>query len=555
MLETRFLTVPIASLVSLVFALGLLGGCGGDNAGSPAPAAQIGGPSGADLAADQTLRIGNGAEPQTLDPHRAEGIPSSNILRNLYEGLIDEAPDGTIVPGVAKRWEVSADGLVYTFHLRDDARWSNGDPVTAADFEFSLRRSVDPVTLSNYSSILEPIENATAIIEGKKPPTELGVEAIDATTLVIRLNDPTPYLPGLLTHSSTYPVHRASVEQYGNKFSRPGRLISNGAYQLEEWVVQSHIKLIRNKNYWNNMKSVIDTVYFYPTENLNAELKQFRADELDITDVVPYQQLKWIRENLADELMVAPWLGSYYYGLNVAREPFKDNLSLRRALALAIDRSIITERITGAGEIPAYNWVPPVTGYKPAVLEWADWSQAEREAEAQRLYTQAGYSIDQPLSVELLYNTQENHKRIASAIASMWKKTLGVKTVLINQEWKVFLSTRTSGEETQIFRGGWIGDYNDAFTFSQLLYSENEMNHAGYVSPQYDALIERSAREIDPEVRADILRQAEQILLEDMPIIPIYFYVSKHLVKKWVVGRQANIMDHHSVKNLHILKH
>jgi len=554
-LPHRFPGSSAVRFACLAVGIVLLGGCGGDEAGSLATAVEIGGPSGTERAADQTLHVGNGAEPQTLDPHRAEGVPASNILRDLYEGLTIEAPDGSVVPGVAKRWDVSADGRTYTFYLRDDARWSNGDPVTAADFEFGLRRSVDPATLSHYSTILEPIENAAAIINGEKPPEALGVEALDAFTLVIRLTGPTAYLPGLLNHSTTYPVHRQSAEQYGNQFAREGRLIGNGAYKLDEWVVQSHIKLVRNEYYRDNAGTMIDSVYYYPIENQDAELKRFRADELDITNEIPYQQLKWIRENLADQLIVSPYLGSYYFGFNVTREPFRDNVKLRRALSLAIDRNIITDRITDAGEMPAYGWVPPVTGYTPVAPAWAGWSQAERNAEAQRLYRDAGYSVDQPLTVELLYNTSANHKRISIAIASMWKKTLGIKTRLLNQEWKVFLETRRRKETTQVFRAGWIGDYNDAFTFSQMMHSANEMNHAGYKSPPYDRLIERAAGESDQVVRAGMLEQAESILLKDAPIIPIYFYVSKHLIKNWVGGRQPNIMDHHYTKNLYILKH
>lgn len=553
MLRRRYPASFTARLAILTAVFVLFGGCGGNETGPEV--VEIGGPSGTELAADQTLYVGNGAGPQTLDPHRAEGVPSSNILRDLFEGLALEAPDGAVIPGVAKHWDISADGRVYTFHLRDDARWSNGDMVTAEDFEFSFRRSVNPATMSHYSSILEPIENAAAIISGEMAPEKLGVEALDDLTFVIRLNRPTAYLPGLLTHSTTYPVHRASVEKYGNRFAREGRLISNGAYKLNEWVVQSHIKLVRNEHYRDNASTIIDSVYYYPIENPDAELKRFRADELDITEEIPYQQLKWIRENFADELVISPYLGSYYFGFNVTREPFRGNVNLRHALSLAIDRDIITSRITDAGEIPAYGWVPPVVDYKPFVPEWAGWTQAERDAEARRLYAKAGYSVDKPLIVEVLYNTSENHKRLSVAIASMWKKTLGVETKLFNQEWKVFLETRRLKEITQVFRGGWIGDYNDAFTFSQLMYSVNEMNHPGYASSRYDDLIERAAGERDPEVRADILAQAEQVLLEDMPIIPIYFYVSKHLIKKWVGGRQPNIMDHHYTKNFYILKH
>ena len=542
-------TVIIASVI--------IGACGGspDDRDGAGRHGQIGGPSGTELAANQVIHMGNGADPQTLDPHRAEGVPSSNILRNLFEGLTLEAPNGDVIPGAAKSWDISEDGLVYTFHLRADGRWSNGDPVTAADFEYGLRRSVDPKTLSHYASILGPIKNAEEIILGQLPPEELGVEAIDDLTLVIRLNGPTPYLPGLLNHNVAYAVHAGNVEEHAGRFARPGNLVGNGAYILDEWVVQDHIKLIRNRNYRDDAKTHIEAAYFYATENQDAELKRFRAGEFDITEQVPYQQLRWIRENLGDDLVIAPYLGSYYFGYNVTRPPFKDNLSLRKALAMAIDREIITERITGAGEIPAYGWVPPVVGYQGQRVEWATWTQEERNAEARRLYAEAGYSKDNPLEVEILYNTNENHKRLSVAIAAMWSQTLGVETSLVNEEWKVFLETRRRRETTEVFRAGWIGDYNDAFTFSQLRYSKNEMNNSGYANPAYDALLERAAMEGDPVERAKIMEESERLLLADLPVIPIYFYVSKHLIKPWVGGHQSNIMDHHHLKDLYILKH
>ena len=548
-----------AAILIALFAGSLsLGSCGGDREGPGSTATlapKIGGVSGQELAEKQELHKGNGSEPQTLDPHRAEGVPSANILRDLFEGLTSETPDGAVIPGVAKSWQVSDDGTVYTFQLRTDSRWSNGDPVTAFDFEYSLRRSVDPATLSHYSSILYPIENAEAIISGQRPAADLGVEALDDHTLEIRLNGPTPYLPGLLNHSTTYPVHRGNVETDGSRFARPGNLISNGAYQLEEWVVQSHIRLTRNEHYWNDADTDINTVVFYPIENQDSELKRYRADEIDITEALPYSQLTWIRENLADDLVVAPYLGSYYFGYNVTRQPFKDDGKLRQALALAIDRDIITQRITGAGEIPAYGWVPPVVDYEQQQPEWARWTQEERNELARQLYHEAGYSKDNPLQVQILYNTNENHKRLSVAIASMWKQVLGVKTSLANQEWKVFLETRRRKEDTEVFRGGWIGDYNDAFTFSQLMYSINEMNHSGYANAHYDELLELAAREHDTRKRAGFMQEAERILLEDMPIIPVYFYVSRHLVKPWVGGYQTNIMDHHYSKNFFILKH
>ncbi len=532
-----------------------LAGCGNSSPGSADPdSGPVGGATGTERAAQQVLHLGNGADPQTLDPHRVQGVPGSNILRDLFEGLVGEAPDGSLVPGAARSWTVSEDGRVYTFRIRENGRWSNGDPVTAKDFEFGLRRSVDPATLSLYSSILFPIENAEAVANGELPPDALGVEAVDDHTLVIRLRAPTPYLPGLLTHSSTYPVHRPSLEQYGAGFARAGRLVGNGPYRLVEWAVQSHIRLQRNEYYRDNDRIEIDEVWYYPTENQDVELKRYRAGELDITENIPYQQLGWIRENLGQQLKIAPYLGSYYYGFNLTRPPFKGNPKLRTALAMAIDRDIITEKVTGAGEIPAYGWVPPVAGYEGQQPDWASWTQAQRNERARQLYSQAGYSKANPLTVELLYNTQENHKRIAVAIAAMWKQTLGVRTKLLNQEWKVFLSTRAN-KDTQIFRAGWIGDYNDAYSFAQLMHSTNEQNDSGYRSAEYDALLDRAAMEADPVRRAELMQQAEQVLLRDLPIIPIYFYVSKHLVKPWVGGFVLNVMDHHQSKHLYILAH
>ncbi len=508
------------------------------------------------LADKQILHRGNGAEVQTLDPHKAEGVPSSNILRDLYEGLTIEAPDGTVIPGTAESWTISDDGRIYTFKIRHNARWSNGDPVTAEDFVYGLRRSVDPATGSQYSQILAPILNAEDVIAGKKPVPSLGVKALDSHTLEITLKAATPYFLGLLNHSSTYPVHRASVEKYGGQFSRPGKLVSNGAYVLKEWVVQSHITLIRNPNYWDNANTIIDKVIYYPIEDQSTELKRYRAGEIDRTEDIPIQQFRWIKKNLASELHVAPYLGSYYFGFNLTKPPFKDNLKLRRALSMAIDRRIITEKITGIGEKPLYSWVPPgINGYTHAELDYAHWPQKKRIAQARKLYQQAGYSRANPLTVEIRYNTSENHKKIAIAIAAMWKQVLGVKTRLVNEEWKVFLENRKQKQVTQVFRAGWIGDYNDPYTFMELLHSKHGINDSGYNNPEYDALLKQAAFETDPKKRFEIMHKAEGILLHDHPIMPIYSYVSKHLIKPWVGNYQPNVLDHNYSKDLYIIKH
>ena len=510
---------------------------------------------GQELAEEQILHKGNGAEVQTLGPHKAEGVPSSNVLRDLYEGLTSEAPTGEVIPGAAESWTLSDDGLVYTFKLRPNAKWSNGDPITAVDFEYGLKRSVNPATLSKYAYILAPIKNAEAISAGDADPETLGAKALDARTLEISLKAPTPYFLGLLNHSSTSPVHKASVEEHGDKFSRPGKMISNGAYYLTEWVPQSLMKLVRNEHYWDNVNTTIDTVYYYPIEDQSTGLKRFRANELDFTYELPYKQLTWIKENLGDELVISPYLGVYYFGFNLTQPPFKDNFNLRKALTLAIDRDVITQKVTGAGEISAYNFVPPVNNYTGQKPDWASWTQAERLAEAKRLYTEAGYSKEKPLTISIHYNTHENHKTISTAISAMWKQSLGVNVELLNQEWKVFLETRKQKADTQVFRAGWIGDYNDPYTFSELMLSNSGLNDSAYYRDEYDAILAKASVEAYLQKRRLLLEEAERMVMSELPIMPIYHYVTKRVVKKHVGGFHPNIMDHHFTKDLFIIKH
>ena len=514
----------------------------------------IGGESGSELATDQIFRRNNGAEPGTLDPHRAEGVTASNVLRDIFEGLVSETANGEYIPGAAESWVISDDGKVYTFQIRSEARWSNGDPVTAEDFVFSLRRSVDPETLSNYSSMLYPIKNARGVVRGEIPTEELGVTALGPNVLQINLEESTPYFIGLLSHSITYPVHPPSVKLHGSQFTRPENLVSNGAFVLSEWKVQDYILVSRNKKYWGDVNTTLEQVFFYPLDNANSTLTRYRANELDFTDTVPSEQLPWIKDCLAAELHVSPYFGSYYYGFNMEKEPFKGNKPLRHALAMAIDRTVITELVLGAGQIPAFTFIPPVKDYAGTPPEWAIWTQEDRDNKAKELYREAGYDDSNPLSIEVVYNTSENHKRVALAIASMWKQTLGVETSLRNQEWKVFLETRRLKEDTEIFRGGWIGDYDDPYTFSELLHSENEMNHSGFADENYDALLKSASEKSAGAERLRDLQDAESLMLETMPVIPLYFYVSQHLIKPWIVGLEGNALDHHQSKYIKVLR-
>ena len=507
------------------------------------------------LAEVQVLHRGNTEEPQTLDPHLAEGVPSANILRDLFEGLTSTAPDGRIVPGAAIHWDISRDGLTYTFFLDPDGRWSNGDPVTAEDFVWSWRRVVDPRTAATYGRMLAPVVNAEAVFAGRLAPEELGVTALNATTFQVQLAAPTPYFLGLLTHPTTYPVHRASFEAHGSRHVRPGNLISNGAFRLTDWQVRSRIEVERNPYFRDAEAVIIERVVFYPFEDESTEFNRFRAGDLHWTHRVPSGQFRWLERNMPEALHVAPWFGTYFFTFNVTREPFRNNTQLRQALNLAINRDIITQRVTRFGEIPTFNLVPAgLPDYEPPVPEHAGWTQEEREAEAQRLFLQAGFSDSQPLTIELRYNTSENHRKIAVAVAAMWREVLGVRTRLINEEFRVFLQNRAQRRITQVFRGGWIGDYQDAFTFLEIFHSEHGRNDAGYNNPRFDRLLEQIAAERIPSRRRNLMAEAERMLLADHVIIPVFTYVSKRLVDPRLAGWEENIMDQHLSRHMFLLR-
>ncbi len=507
------------------------------------------------LAQDQELHRDNGEEPQTLDPHLAEGLPAAHILRDLFEGLTAESPEGRIVPGAAIRWNISRDGKTYTFYLRRDAYWSNGDPVTANDFVFGLRRSADPATGSKYAQVLLPIENAPEVLSGELPPDQLGVTAMDEFTLQISMRDPTPYFLALLSHSSTYPVHTANVQEHGSAFSRPGNLVSNGAYVLNEWVIRSRISLVKNKNYWNADNVALEKVNYYPFEDRSTALKRFRAGKLHWTSEVPNNQFKWLQKHYPDELVISPWLGSYYFGFNLEREPFIENPGLRMALMLALDRELLTDKVTQFGELPSFTLVPPgIRDYVSPVPEWAEWTQAEREEEARRLYSMAGYSEDNPLRFEIRYTAGGNNKKMALAAASLWKQVLGVRATLLNEEYKVFLQNRERKILTQVFQAGWISDYADPYSFLNLFRSGHGRNDYGYTNNLYDALLDEVAAERIPSIRRRLMFETERLLLADVPFIPLYTYVTKRMVNPRLKGWQSNVMDHHYSKDMYFLK-
>lgn len=500
----------------------------------------------------QVLKRGNGAEPLTLDPHRAVSLPSLNILRDLFEGLVGTAPDGTPVPGVAVSWDTSADGLSWQFALRTDARWSNGDPVTAGDFVAGIRRALDPATGSASAGLLAPILNARAVMTRRMPPEALGVEAPDDHTLVIRLAAPTPWLPDLLTHPVSSPLYRPGLEQHGEEFARAGRLISNGPFHLADWQPQQSITLARNHNYWDRRDVAIDQVIYYPIEDQDVELQHYREGKLHWTSDVPHHQLGLVQRRLGEELTITPRLAVIWIGLNVTRPPFDTRPELRRALALAIDRELIVRSVTGAGEVPAYNWVPPMAGYSSQAPTWASLPRRRQVEEARRLFEAAGFGATRSLELELLYPGGLNNRRLAIAIAAMWRETLGIQTRLREEPFAEFLESRNDLGTTMAFRSGWAADYRDPFSFAGLFDSETGSSDTGWRSVDYDELLQASMQARNTRRRLALLAEAEQLLLDEQPIIPLYFDVRRRLVKPEVRGWQPNPMDLHPSRHFYI---
>ena len=464
-------------------------------------------------------------------------------MRDVCEGLTLLDKNAGAAAGTARDWTVSADGKSYAFHLRPEARWSNGDRVVAADFVAGLRRLVDPATASSYAEVVGVITNASDIVAGRKPPNSLGVAAPDESTVTFELKAPAPYLPSLLSHPSTCPVHRPTLAQHPDTYARPGVMVSNGAFVLAQWVQGTYVLLTRSHHYWNDAATRLDAVKYLQLTDDNAQLTRYRAGELHVTVGVPRGQIDWIRANLSDQFHSSPQLNTYFYGFNLDRAPFKDNVPLRRALSLVIDRDKLATLVLRTAELPAYGWIPPgVHDYSSQSFDYRNMPMPERIAEARRIYAAAGYSAAHPLSFELRYNQGEIHDKLALAIASMWKEALGADVRLTQVEFKSLLQDIDRGN-VEVFRSSWSGDYNDAYTFAQYLTGGFGVNMPHYRSAEYDSLVNAAAAEADPQKRRALLESAERVALRDHPLIPIYFYANSHLVKPQVEGWYDNVMN------------
>ncbi len=509
------------------------------------------------LAKDQVLVRNNGAEVASLDPHKIEGVPESNVSRDLLEGLVITDPNGKMVPGVAERWE-NQGFRVWTFHLRKDARWSNGDPVTAQDFVYSWQRLADPATASPYASYLQygHIVNIDDIIAGKKMPDTLGVKAVDDHTLEVTLSEAVPYFDKLPVYPAMSPINRAAVEQFGEKWTQPQHWVGNGAYTLKSWVVNERLVLVRNPHYWDNAHTTIGQVTYLPISSEVTDVNRYRSGEIDITYTnLPIELFQKMKQEIPDEVKVTPYLCSYYYEMNNQRAPFTD-VRVRQALRLGLDQTILTNKVKNQGDMPAYGFVPPyIDGLKASVPEWFTWSQEKRNAEAKRLLTEAGYTPEKPLTLTLLYNTSDLHKKMAIAAASLWKQNIGVNVKLENQEWKTFLSTRHQGNY-DLARAGWCADYNEPSSFLNSMLSDSSSNTSHYKSAAFDALIAKSMQVANEEERATVYQQAETQLDRDAVTIPVFYYANTRLVKPYVGGLTGkDPLDNIHVKDLYILQH
>ncbi|MEZ8785495.1 ABC transporter substrate-binding protein [Vibrio splendidus] len=497
-------------------------------------------PAGTELAKVQELVRGNGTEVATIDPHKSQGVPESHVIRDLLEGLVNQDGEGNTIPGVAESWETT-DNKTFTFHLRKDAKWSNGDPVTAEDFVYSWQRAVDPATASPYAWYMEytKMVNAKDIVAGKKDKSELGVKAVDANTLVVELDTAVPYFVMMMGHTTMKPVHQATVEKFGDQWTKPGNFVGNGAFAVDKWVVNERLVLKRNDQYWNNDKTVLNKVTFLPIENQVAEMNRFLSGEIDFTNELPTEHFKRLKKEYAEDVSVAGNLCTYYYIFNTKKAPF-DDVRVRKAISYAIDRNIVSDAILAQGQKPAYFLTPEITaGFNPELPAYGKMSQKERNEEAARLLEEAGYGKDNPLNFNLLYNTSENHKKIAVALGSMWKKTLGLKVTLENQEWKTYLSSKDSGD-FEVARAGWCGDYNEASSFLTLMKSNNTTGGVHYDSAEYDQIIDKALNSTSAEEREALYLEAEALMAKDMPIAPIYQYVKSRLLNPHVGGFPIN---------------
>lgn len=488
-----------------------------------------------------------GADPQTLDPHVATGFPEFQVFIALFEGLTVLEPVTCLPrPGAADKWEISADGTVYTFHLRPENRWSNGDPLTAEDFVYSMRRVVAPALAAEYASFLHHLKNGRAINTGEvKDPTQLGVRAVDPLTLEITLQQPLSYFPALLSHQVYMPVHRATVEKFGraddraSAWTRPGNLVGNGPFVLESWLTNQRLVVVKNARYRDAASVRLNAIEFMPIENAETGDRSFRAGQVHVTDALPLSRIPIYREQKKPEFISHTFLGTAYMMFRTDRAPF-DDVRVRRAFSLAIDRNAIIERVTRGGQVPARSFTPPGTGqFQPPPATTYD------PQEARRLLAEAGFPGGKGFpSVEVIFPQTEAGRAVLEAMQEMWRREIGVNIRLGNIEWKVFLD-RLTKRDHQIAFMSWIGDYIDPNAFLSTMTSDSGNNRTNWKSAKYDQLIAQGDRTPDQAARLALFAEAEQILTTEQPILTLWHMNRTYLLHPAVRGFTPNLLDLH----------
>lgn len=510
-------------------------------------------PAGVQLADKQEMVRNNGSEPDTLDPARAEGVPANNVIRDLFEGLTANDGAGKIVPGVAESWK-QVDGKTWVFKLRHDAKWSNGDALTAEDFVYALRRFVDPKTASEYASSFGIFfVNGKDIVAGKKPVTELGVKALDKYTLELKTPFPVSFMPDLLSNTQLGPVHKATVEKFGKDWTKPGNMVNNGAYNLATWDVNAKIVLTKSPSYWDAKNVQLTKFTYLAVEDGNADVKLFESGENDMVYQLPPGTYDKYKAQYPKEIKNSPMLGLRYYSyLNT--DPLLKDIRVRKALSMAIDRDILAQRVTADGQAPAYGvLVKGLEGGDVTAYDWATWPIDKRVAEAKKLLAEAG--VKPGTKLKFSYNTSEYHKKMAIFAASEWKTKLGLDVDLEAMEFKVLIKKRNDGEY-QIARNGWVADYNDATTFLTLVQCDSDQNSQKNCNRDAEKLIDQGNQNLDPAKRKTLLTQAAKMIMDDYPMLPLLQYTVPRLVKSYVGGYTAtNSLDRYRAKDFYIIKH
>jgi ABC-type oligopeptide transport system substrate-binding subunit len=520
------------SLLLLCAATAYLGGCDGN---SQNPTDKL-----VDSAGNRPLARGLPGEPRTLDPQLADDTFSYQVVWDLYEGLTALDRDGSISPGIASSWTVDSTGKVYTFALRPEAKWSDGELVSADEFVAGLRRAVDPATASGSADLIVTIKNASEIIQGKKPVRDLGVSAPNERSVRIELEQPAPFILQILADPIAAPLHRGHSATPAANGIQGIQVATDGPYTVETRIPNSFIDLKRNPNYWNAKNVPIEHVRYVNAESETTELNQYAAGQLDVTYSVPPPDLQRVAKEFGDQLQTQPILGTMYLALNMTEGPLRASRDLRQALSMAIDRDLIAEHLT-LGVIPAYAFVARgIQNYEPPAYAWATWSRDHRLSYARSLYARSGYSAEHPLHLRLYFNTGEGNQRIMVAVAGAWKQNLGVETQLLYDEFRVFLNGRKDRSRWDAARLGWWADYNDPSSFLEIFSSTSNQNDPGYENIEFNSLLDAARSNSDASERMKTLRDSETVLLNDYPIIPIYFYTAARLVKPYVGGAQIS---------------